>query len=124
MDLDDLDYEFPPALVAAYPPEERGTSRLLQLDRQTGDVSHHLFSDFPGFFQKGDLLIINDSKVFPARLLTNKKTGGKIEVLLVREVAPFLWDCLVTGKISAETRLDFSEKLSGMVLGKPGEAAE
>ncbi|MDO8519793.1 MAG: tRNA preQ1(34) S-adenosylmethionine ribosyltransferase-isomerase QueA [Deltaproteobacteria bacterium] len=118
MNLSDLDYSFPPELIALHPPKERGTSHLMRLDRKTGEISHHRFAEFSSFFQKGDLLIVNDSKVFPARLLAAKKTGGKIEILLVREVEPHLWECLVTGKVRSDEELKFSDELSGIVLGE------
>ncbi|MDI6852208.1 MAG: tRNA preQ1(34) S-adenosylmethionine ribosyltransferase-isomerase QueA [Deltaproteobacteria bacterium] len=80
--IDDFDYPLPPELVAQYPVEPRDASRLLVLDRQTGEVHHAGFGDLPQWLDAGDLLVVNDTQVFPARLTGFKDTGGKVELLL------------------------------------------
>jgi len=82
--MEDFDYELPQELVAQTPPLERGASRLLVADRKSGTLSDKSFADFPGYPAPGDVLVVNDTKVFPARLDAQKSTGGKAEILLVR----------------------------------------
>ena len=81
--LDDYDYELPEDLIAQMPCTQRDGSRLLHLDRGSGDISHRLFRDLPNFLRSGDVLVINNTKVIPGRLLGRKDTGGKAEVLLL-----------------------------------------
>ncbi len=80
----DFEYDLPAELVALRPAERRDASRLLVLDRATGAVSDRTFADFPGFLAPGDALVLNDTRVFPARLLGRKPSGGAAEVLLLR----------------------------------------
>jgi S-adenosylmethionine:tRNA ribosyltransferase-isomerase len=89
------DYELPPGLVAQEPLADRGASRLLRLDRRTGEISHRPFSDLPDLLRPGDLLVTNRSRVFPARLLGRREGGGAAEVLLVRRLEPVAWAALV-----------------------------
>src|SRR4030095_13495159 len=94
----DFSFEFPPELVAQEPLSERDASRMMVVDRQDSSFEDRLFRDLPSYFQPGDLLLLNDTKVLPARLLGKKKTGGKVEVLLVRREglkAANLWECLI-----------------------------
>lgn len=84
MKLSDFDYTLPPERIARFPIEKRSESRLLVLDRQSGEVQHLIFSDLPDLLGRGDLLVCNDTRVIPARILGNKKTGGKIEILVER----------------------------------------
>jgi S-adenosylmethionine:tRNA ribosyltransferase-isomerase len=95
MRTSDFDYSLPEELIAQYPPKERGTSRLLVYDRASRKISHHNFSEITSFFDKKDLLVFNDTKVIPGRLYGKKKTGGKVEILLVREVESNIWEAMV-----------------------------
>src|SRR6185436_15802213 len=82
----DFDFQLPTQLVAQRPCQERDQSRLLVLQRSSGAMSHHSFADLPRFLRAGDLLVLNDSKVIPARLRgTNHRTGGAFEILLLEE---------------------------------------
>lgn len=81
--LSDYDYELPPDRIAQCPSERREDSRLLILDRQTGETAHRRFRDIADFLMAGDLLVVNDTRVIPARLLGHKATGGGVEALLV-----------------------------------------
>ena len=84
MKTKDFDYELPPELIAQTPIERRDASRLLCLDKHTGAFSHHHFYELPDFLQSGDCLILNDSRVLPARLLGQRLPGGgACEVLLL-----------------------------------------
>jgi len=80
----DFHYELPEELIALYPPEERGSSRMLCLDPETGARSDRSFRDLPGLLSPGDLLVFNDTRVIPARLFGTKQTGGRVEVLIER----------------------------------------
>ena len=88
----EFDYPLPPELIAQHPTPERTGSRLLVLDRETGRLNHHLFPDLHEFLRPGDLLVLNDSRVIPARLRAQKTdTGGSIELLLLEQTAPMDW---------------------------------
>jgi len=96
MKTEDFDFELPEALIAQHPPATRESSRLMVLDRSDGTVRTALFPDIVSFFSKGDLLVVNDTRVIPARLLGFKESGGKIEVFLVRRLPgdDEVWACL------------------------------
>jgi S-adenosylmethionine:tRNA ribosyltransferase-isomerase len=84
MQRNDFYYELPQELLAQYPPEQRGDSRLLRLDRGSGALSHHHFAELGSLLTPGDLLVFNDTRVIPARLFGNKESGGRIALLLER----------------------------------------
>jgi S-adenosylmethionine:tRNA ribosyltransferase-isomerase len=94
----DFDYDLPAELIAQAPVEPRDASRLLVLNRATGQIVHHQFSDLPNYLRPGDLLVGNDSRVIPARLRGIKPSGGAVEILLLRPASPPAWECLVRGK--------------------------
>ncbi len=96
MKTSDFDYALPPELIAQTPAEKRDASRLLCLDRGTGAFSHHHFYDLPDFLRPGDCLILNDSRVLPARLLGQRLPGGgACEVLLLIDRGENVWECIV-----------------------------
>jgi S-adenosylmethionine:tRNA ribosyltransferase-isomerase len=88
--LSDYDFDLPRSLIAARPLPDRAASRMMLVDRAAGTVSHHMFRDLPGFLAPGDLLVLNDSRVVPARLLTD---DGRIELLLYEHLGPNRWRC-------------------------------
>lgn len=88
MKLSDFDYTLPDECIARYPLEKRSDSRLLVLDRKTGDIAHQHFYDLAEHLEAGDLLVFNDSRVIPARLYGKKATGGKVEILIERILSP------------------------------------
>ncbi|HKB83487.1 MAG TPA: tRNA preQ1(34) S-adenosylmethionine ribosyltransferase-isomerase QueA [Burkholderiales bacterium] len=88
MRIEEFDYDLPPALIAQFPAIERGSSRMLRLDGNSGQRSDHRFADLPKFVREGDLFIFNDTRVIKARLLGSKATGGRVEALIERVVAP------------------------------------
>ena len=88
MRIEEFDYDLPPALIAQFPAAERGSSRMLHLEGNTGRCADHRFADLPNFVREGDLFIFNDTRVIKARLLGTKATGGRVEVLIERVVAP------------------------------------
>lgn len=99
----DFAFDLPPELIAQFPARPRSSSRLLALDRATGGISDLAFSDLPKLLRPGDLLVVNDTRVIPARLLGRKPTGGSAEVFLLRREGPGLWEALV--RASKKTRV-------------------
>lgn len=95
MKKSDFWFDLPEELIAQTPLEKRDTSRLLHLNKNTGEVEHLHFSDIKKFLRKGDCLILNDSRVLPARLLGHRATGGQVELLLLRDLGGDEWECLV-----------------------------
>lgn len=90
----DFWYDLPEELIAQTPLQQRDNSRLLVLDRKTGNVSHKHFYEIIDYLQPGDCLVMNDSRVLPARLLGHRPTGGAVEVLLLRDLGEKKWECL------------------------------
>jgi S-adenosylmethionine:tRNA ribosyltransferase-isomerase len=114
MKLSQFKFNLPVDLVANYPSKNRDESRMMVIDRKTGKIEHKIFKDIINYFDDGDTMILNDTKVFPARLYGNKeKTGAKIEVFLLRELnrESRLWDVLVdpARKIRIGNKLYFGE---------------
>lgn len=91
----DFDFQLPEELIAQTPLERRDASRLLTLDKFTGMIGHHHFYDLPDFLRPGDCLVLNDSRVLPARLIGRRPSGGACEVLLLVDKGGNLWECLV-----------------------------
>lgn len=89
--LSDYHYELPAELIASRPPAERDSSRMMIVDRAAGTITHGWFRDFPGLLSDGDLVVLNDSRVIKARLIS---PGGGIEVFLLERVGPRIWKCL------------------------------
>lgn len=114
MKLSQYNYNFSPDLLAKYPTDDRDQSRLMVMDRKTGEIQHKVFKDLIDYFDVDDVLIFNDTKVFPARLYGNKeKTGAEIEIFLLRELnkEARLWDVLVdpARKIRIGNKLYFGD---------------
>lgn len=94
MKKSDFYFDLPPELIAQTPIPERDHSRLLCLDRESGALEHRHFYELPSLLRPGDCLVINDSRVLPARLIGHRKTGGAVELLLLRELDDRCWECL------------------------------
>jgi S-adenosylmethionine:tRNA ribosyltransferase-isomerase len=108
MKTSEFDYELPPEMIAQTPIEPRDASRLLVLERKTGTIVHRRFRDVGEFLRPGDLLVANDSRVIPARLLGRKDTGGRAEVFLLRRQRERVWETLVRGRrLRPGTRIRF-----------------
>ena len=119
--LSQFDFELPKKLIAQYPAANRDESRLMVIHRETGKIEHRIFKDILEYFDEGDVMIFNNTKVFPARLYGKKeKTGAKIEVFLLRELnnEARLWDVLVdpARKIRVGNKLYFSDEHGNEVL--------
>ena len=121
MKRQDFYYDLPEELIAQDPLEDRSSSRLLVLDKETGAASHHIFKEITGYLKEGDCLVINDTKVIPARLIGAKEgTGAKIEILLLKRKENNIWETLVKPgkKAKVGTRIVFGEGiLVGEVVG-------
>jgi len=116
MKLSDFYYELPKELIAQDPLEDRSASRLMIVDRETGELRHDVFSEIPKYLNPGDCLVINDTKVIPARLFgIRPDTGAKVEILLLTRRSENEWECLVKPGKKARTgcRLDFGKDDSG-----------
>jgi len=111
MKTSDFNYELPEELIAQTPLERRDASRLLHLDKTTGEIEHRHFFELPDYLQKGDCLVLNDSRVLPARLIGRRETGGAVEVVLLRDLGANIWECLTRPgrKTKPGTKLVFGE---------------
>ena len=98
MKTSDFDYHLPESSIAQTPAEPRDSSRLLVLHRNGGNLEHKKFHDVTDYLQAGDLLILNQTRVIPARIFAKKDTGGKVEILLLRRRDELTWEALVGGK--------------------------
>ena len=94
MNKTDFYFDLPPELIAQTPLEKRDTSRLLHLDKKTGEIKHGHFTDIKNYLRHGDCLVLNDSRVLPARLLGSRPSGGGIELVLLRDLGDGCWECL------------------------------
>ena len=94
MKTHDFYYELPEELIAQTPLQRRDASRLMVLNRETGEIDHKHFYDIVDYLKPGDCLVLNDSRVLPARLLGHRPTGGAVEVLLLRDLGDKKWECL------------------------------
>ncbi len=111
MKTSDFYYDLPPELIAQTPLERRDGSRLMTLDKTTGEIGHHHFYDLPGFLRPGDCLVMNNSRVLPARLIGQRETGGACEVLLLIDRGEKTWECLVRPgkKLRKGARITFGD---------------
>ena len=118
MKRQDFSFELPQELIAQDPLKDRSSSRLLVLDKETGEVSHHVFRDIIDYLNPGDCLVINDTKVIPARLIGSKVgTDAKIEILLLKRKSDQVWETLVKPgkKAKPGAKISFGE---GLLVGE------
>lgn len=123
----DFSYDLPLELIAQEPVSPRDHSRLLVLNKKNGDLSHHHFYDLPKFLKSGDLLVLNNSKVFPARLKgVKKETGGRIEIFLhqsLKSADENIWECLIGGRVKEGYEIEFENSgLKAVVLKNNNDA--
>ncbi len=118
--LKDFDYYLPKNLIADQPKKPRDHSRLLVLDKNSGAIEHTYFYNLTNYLAAGDVLVLNNSKVWPARLIGRKRaTGGKIEVFLLRHLAPWHWQCLLGGpRRRPGLEIEFGRGLAGLVKAR------
>lgn len=120
MRLSDFDYNLPQELIAQYPLEKRDEARLLVLNRAEQSIEHRIFKDITDYLLKGDLLVVNNTKVLASRIVGRRVTGGRVEFLLLRRKEGLTFDTLIKpGRIKIGEKVLFnSGKISGMVSGK------
>lgn len=119
MKTKDFYYDLPEELIAQTPLADRSSSRLMLLDKASGDIEHSVFSRLPEYLRAGDCLVMNDSRVLPARLIGHRATGGAVEVLLLTDLGDGVWECLTRPgrKTPVGTRLFFGDgELQGEVV--------
>lgn len=124
MKTSDFYFDLPQELIAQDPLEDRSSSRLLVLDKNTGEIRHEIFKDIVGYLNPGDCLVVNDTKVIPARLFGNKVgTDAKIEVLLLKRKENNIWETLVKPgkKAKPGTKISFGE---GLLMGEVIDVVE
>lgn len=124
MKLSEFDYNLSKNLIAQYPVSPRDHSRLLVLNKKNKKIEHHRFYEIDKFLKKGDIIILNNSKVIPARLYGKKRTGGKVELLLSKKVGNKgnIWECILkTKNPKINMGLVFDKKLRGRILKNLGE---
>ena len=117
--LSELEFEIPENLIAQNPTKTRDACKLMIVNRETGDIQHKKFSDIAPLFNKGDVLVLNNTKVFPARLYATKdKSDAKVEVFLLRELANNLWEAMVkpARKVRIGNKLILSKDISCDVI--------
>ena len=118
MKTSDFVYDLPEELIAQTPAEKRDASRLLVLDKETGEMEHRHFYDLPSYLRPGDCLVLNDSRVIPARLFGTRPTGGATELVLLKELTDDRWECLARPgkKLRPGTEITFGDgELTGVV---------
>jgi S-adenosylmethionine:tRNA ribosyltransferase-isomerase len=113
----DFNYILPPEYIAQTPVEPRDSSRLLVMNRLTGTLEHRVFREIGQFLRSGDLLVVNRTRVIPARIYARKPTGGRVEILLLRRDDLLTWECLVGGKgLSAGKTITIENGLSAEIV--------
>ena len=121
MNIDEFDYNLPKELIAQTPIENRSDSKLLVMDRNTGAIEDKVFKDITSYFKSGDVLVLNDTKVLPARIFGIKEeTGAHIELLLLKNLKNDTWECLSRPfkRLNVNTIIKFSDNLTGKVIEK------
>lgn len=122
MKLSEFYYELPKGLIAQYPLKDRALAELLVVTRNTGSIAHHTFRDISTFFAKRDLLVLNNTKVFKARLKGKKETGGSIEILLIKEIEEGIWESMISHakRTREQTKIFLDNDIYATVIQKAG----
>ena len=123
MDTSLFDFDLPKELIAQHPLKDRDKARLMVLHRKTGEIEHKLFKDVISYLEEGDLLVLNDTRVIPARLMLRKETGGKVEVFLLERIEERKWLSIgrKLGKLKEGTVLYKGDKPAVKILGRAGD---
>ena len=124
MSTSDFDYELPENLIAQSPLKDRSSSRLLVLDKDSGEITHEHFEDITKYLKKGDVLVLNNTKVIPARLIGEKvDTAAVIELLLLKDLGDDVWECLSRPfkRLKVGSRVKFGDELIAEVINKKSE---
>lgn len=123
MQLTDFDYELPESLIAQEPATERAASRMLVVNRQAGTISDDAFHNFPARLREGDVLVLNNTRVFPARLLGISETGAKVEIFLVERISALAWRALArpARRLKAGKQVRFADDVTGRIRHNSGD---
>src|SRR3569623_224520 len=118
--ITEFDYELPDELIAQEPLDERSASRMLVVDRSADSFSNRIFAKFPSFLRSGDLLVVNNTRVFPARLLGRSETGANVELFLVEERETGVWEALArpARRLKTGKKVLFGDALVAEILDK------
>jgi S-adenosylmethionine:tRNA ribosyltransferase-isomerase len=106
MEISDFDYTLPQSHIAHQPVFPRDTSKLMVINRTTGTIAHHIFTDLPDLLDSNTLLVLNDTRVYPARIFGQKPTGGKVELLLVKKLGNNTWEAMSKPGLAAGTEVN------------------
>jgi S-adenosylmethionine:tRNA ribosyltransferase-isomerase len=125
MSISDYSYDLPEELIAQQPLERRESSRMLIVDRRSGGLRDGQFAEFPDLLRVSDLVVLNNTKVFPARLVGVSETGAKIEIFLIRQIGDDVWETLArpARRLKAGKRVEFGNDLSAEVVTKNDDGA-
>lgn len=123
MDLFEFDFNYPLEQVAQYPSAQRGDTKLFVAHRKSQEIEHTTFDQISYFLQDGDCMVVNDAKVFPARLWGKKDTGGQVEIFLLRNIKENIWECLCrdSRRIKLSQKIIFGKMLEAKVYDIQGE---
>lgn len=122
MNTSDFDYDLPPASIAQRPAEPRDSSRLMVMRREPAPLEHRVFHQLPSLLEAGDLLVLNETRVIPARLPARKVTGGRAEILLLKRHSPRVWEAMVGGaKLGAGRKLLVGDSMEAEILEDLGD---
>jgi len=122
MKVDLFNYHLPLSFIAQHPKKERDGCKLLTYNRKTKQITHGIFKDIINYISPGDLLILNDTKVIPARLFGKKKTGGRAEIFLVEKIAPNIYKALTKGKLKEKTTVTLKNGIQAQIYKKGEES--
>ncbi len=122
MKLSLFDYRLPPELIAQRPAEPRDSSQMMVLDREGGGIEHRGFRELPALLRPGDLLVVNETRVIPARLIGRRSSGARVEILLLHRLDGGCWRCLVSPgrRVRPGDEIDFGQGVSGEVVERTG----
>lgn len=123
MNISKFDYQLDKSFIAREPANPRDSSKLLILDKQTGNISHKIFHDLADILTANDILVFNETKVSPSKIIGKKETGGKVEILLLKQLKNNIWECLAKNLGSAP-KIYFAENQVAEVLSKSGKIAQ
>lgn len=120
MKTSELNFELPEERVAKHPVSPRDAAKLLVLNPKNQTISESTFKNIGDFLMAGDVLVFNETKVFPARVYGVKPTGGRLEIVFLSEAEPKLWEVMIGGRVATGTKIKFSENLSGTIEKNEG----
>jgi len=112
-----FNFKLPKELIAQYPLKEREKARLMVVFKDKGEIAEDVFENIDKYLKKGDILVLNNTKVIPARLNCKKETGGKIEILLLKNIDDYNWKVLAKGKVKEKVKF-YKEELEGEILNR------